>query len=181
MTSIVQRMLHAATRAFARKYKYDTTYMHRVIDISTRAGIGLALLPAATQYMGPKGARAVWSGALLASTLDGDCGPCAQLVVQFGLEQGTDPKELHAAAEGRFDDAGATGLGFRFAQHAISGSFEANPYGPQIRDTFGDQALVAASFAAATGRIYPVLKRGLGIGETCQRLDIDGQLAQVSR
>ncbi|TCL00535.1 hypothetical protein BXY66_3178 [Shimia isoporae] len=177
---MIRAVLHAGARAFGRKYAYDTDYMHEVIDTSVGAGLALTLFPMLSQHRGPQVARAVWFGALLASTLDGDCGPCGQLVVDMALEQGVSADHLLAAIEARFSDAGDVGLGFQFAQQAIARSYDANEFADTIRARFGDHALVAASFAAATGRFYPVFKRGLGQGHACQRIDVGGRLGEVA-
>ena len=44
----------------------------------------------------------------------------------------------------------------------------------EITHRFGRKTLVAASYGAASGRFYPVFKRGLGHGATCQRLRFAG-------
>ncbi len=177
---MIRALLHAATRSFGKKYAYDVTYMHEVIDTSAGAGLSLTLLPMVSGYKGPKSGRPVWAGAMLASTLDGDCGPCAQLVLALAQEQGVDGDALRAAIEGRFEAAGPVGLGFQFARHAMSGSYEPNAYGEEIEARFGTQTRLAASFAAASGRFYPVFKRGLGTGQACQQLVIDGRIAKVA-
>ncbi len=177
---MIRSLLQSGTRSFGKKYGYDVSYMHEVIDASTKAGLALTLLPMLTQYKGPVKARAVWAGALLASTLDGDCGPCGQLVVSFALEEGVNGNELLAAIEGRYDDAADVGLGFQFARHAISGSYDTNTFGETIRERFGDQAVIAASFAAGSGRFYPVFKRGLGEGHACQQLTVNGRIGKVA-
>lgn len=177
---MIRSFLHSGTRSFGKKYDYDVGYLHEVIDASSKAGIALTLLPMLTQYKGPEPDRAVWAGALLASTLDGDCGPCGQLVVSFALEEGVDQDALLAAIEGRFDEAGDVGLGFQFAHHTISGSYETNTFGETIRARHGEQALIAASFAAGSGRFYPVFKRGLGEGHACQQLNVNGRVGKVA-
>lgn len=177
--SLFKRMLRSGCRSFGRKYDYDVSYMLHVIDQSTAAGLRLALMPTVTQYKGPQAAREVWAGALLASTLDGDCGPCAQLVVAFALEEEVDPERLRAAIEGRNEAAGDVGLGMSFARHVLSGSYDPNPHLEVIRSRYGEQAVIAASFATATGRLYPVLKRGLGTGHACQQIEINGQVTRV--
>ncbi len=177
---MIKAILHAGARAFGKKYDYGVGYMHHVIDTSAGAGFALAMFPMVSQHRGPKAARAVWSGALLASTLDGDCGPCGQLVVDMALEQGVPAEDFLAAVEGRLEDAGDVGLGFRFAQAAIARSYEPNEFAEIIRARFGEHALVAASFAAATGRFYPVFKRGLGQGHACQRIEVAGRVGEVA-
>lgn len=178
---MIRAILNAGARAFGRKYSYDVDYMHQVIDSSASAGLSLMLVPLVSQHRGPKAARGVWAGALLASTLDGDCGPCGQLVVDIALEQGVSAAALLAAIEGRYDEAGDVGLGYLFAQAAMARSYQPNAYAGIIRERFGEHALVAASFAAASGRFYPVLKRGLGHGEACQQIDVRGQIGRVTR
>ena len=168
---MIRRFLERAARAFGRKYRYDVSYMLDVIDVSPNAGLRLLMGPQIIQYRGPAAARSVVSGAYLASTLDGDCGPCVQLVVDMGLEAGVDAAALRACAEGRAAEAGDVGLGFAFARAAIAADPEAEDLGAQIAGRYGRAALVAASFGAAMGRFYPVFKRGMGHGAACQRLD----------
>lgn len=165
---MIRSLLHRGARNFQRRYTYDTAYMHEVIDISTAAGVRLALFSTLSQYRGP--CVAIWSGALLASTLDGDCGPCAQLVVDMAIKAGADPRALQTCAAGHPEIAGDTGLGFRFAQAAITGDPQADTLREQITRQKGPKAVLAAGFAAASGRMYPVLKRSMGHGATCQKL-----------
>lgn len=173
-------LLHRGVRAFGRRYDYDAGYMSDVVDISRAAGLRLSAFPLMSQYRGPKTGRDVWAGALLASTLDGDCGPCAQLVVDMAREAGADAAALRACVEGRAGDAGGAGLGFRFAQAAIAGDLAADELRELIVQRFGPKTMVAASFAAASGRLYPVLKRGLGHGAACSRLQFGaGELVLV--
>ncbi len=177
---MLRLILHAAARAFERRYTYDASYMHEVIDGSVQAGLGLAVFPALVQYRGPKAAVPVWAGAMLASTMDGDCGPCAQLVLDMAVEQGVSPDHLRACLAGNWGVAGAEGLGYRFAVATILDAPDQPELAADILARFGKRGLMAASFAAASGRFYPVLKRGLGHGQTCQRLQVAGQNVAVA-
>lgn len=170
--------LERTARKFGKRYRYDVSYMLDVIDTSPGAGLRLLIGPQIVQYRGPQAAGAMVSGAYLASTLDGNCGPCAQLVVDMGIEAGVSAGALRACAEGRPAEAGDVGLGFAFARAAIAGGHEADRLGAEIERKFGRKALVAASFGAAMGRFYPVFKRGMGHGAACQRLEF-GTGAQV--
>ena len=171
---MIRAFLHAQARKFGRRYNYDVDYLHTLIDVSPGAAVELNRLQKFYTYRGPATGRPVWTGALLASTLDGDCGPCAQLVVDMALENGADAAGLVACVEGRPEMAGAIGLGFRFARMAITGDPDADFLQREIEAEFGKKAAVSCAFAAASGRIYPVLKRGLGYAHACTRLDIGG-------
>ena len=177
---MIRFLLHRATRSMERQWDYDCSYMHEIIDASTSAGLRLGLLPAFSQYRGDAPAD-LWAGAVLASTLDGDCGPCAQLVVDMALSLGVPAHALQAAVNGDFEAAGATGLGFRFARAAISGDPDADALRDEIAAAHGANAVIACAFAAASGRVYPVLKRALGHGAACRRLDFGGQAMDLTQ
>jgi hypothetical protein len=177
---MIRKFLHSQIRKFGRAFRYDVTYMHEIADVSPGAAISLSRLPNFYKYRGPANGLPVWTGALLASTLEGDCGPCAQLVVDMALANGADADALQACAEGRPKDAGAMGLGFRFASAAIAGDIAADDLRREIESEFGRKAALSCAFAAASGRIYPVLKRGLGHGQACHRLDFGGKVVKLA-
>ena len=170
LKTLLRWVLHRQIGAFERRYGYDASYWHGVSDVSPAAGLRLLALPALSQYRGP--ALEVWAGASLASVLEGDCGPCAQLIVDMALEAGVSEDLIRAVILGHFDGAGTVGLGFRFAEAAIRGGDDLETLRDDIRLIHGEEAVIAASFAAATSRSYPVLKRGLGYGEACRRLKV---------
>ncbi|MEL7032529.1 MAG: hypothetical protein AAGL97_00810 [Pseudomonadota bacterium] len=168
---MIKWLLRRTARAFGKSYDYDVSYMLDVIDESAGAGLRLSGFPLISQYRGPKAAQQVWAGAIFASTLEGDCGPCAQLVIDMALEAGADPAQMKACFDGDPQRAGDIGLGFRFAMAAIHGQVEVDDLHAEIQSKYGRRAVIAASFAAATGRFYPVFKRGLGYGHACLQLE----------
>ena len=177
---MIRSILHRAARSLARRYSYDTTYLHEVIDVSPGAAMGMQRLRGFYKYRGSKAGLPVWFGALLASTLEGDCGPCVQLVIDMALEQGIEPAPILACVEGRPHEAGPVGLGFRFAGMAIADDLETDTLRCEIQTAFGRKAAISCALAAAAGRVYPVMKRGLGHGKACQKLDIAGHIAKLA-
>lgn len=169
---MIKWLLRKSMLSFGRKYNYDVGYMISVINASTGAGLRLSTVPLVSQYQSPKNAIGVWAGAAFASTLDGDCGPCAQLIADMSVELGVQPSLLRLCVEGQAVSAGDVGLGFRYAQATISASPETPQLLKEIEELYGNKAVVSAAFAAASGRFYPVLKRGLGEHVTCQRLHL---------
>ncbi|MEM9495972.1 MAG: hypothetical protein AAGA09_08200 [Pseudomonadota bacterium] len=168
---MIRYLLNKAARSFGERYNYDVQYLLDINSISKSAGLRISFLPLISQFRGPKGADGVWAGALFASTEEGDCGPCLQLVVDMATEAGIDPQMLKACREGRPQEAGDVGLGYRFARAAIAGNLEADDLREEITRKHGKKAALAAAYAAASGRVYPVLKRGLGHGAACGALD----------
>lgn len=176
---MIRYFLKMGIRQFARRYNYDTDYMSHVVDTSAAAGVRLSLLPIYSQFRGPKEARNLWAGAMLGSTQEGDCGPCVQLIVDMALEVAVPADQLALCLQGNAAAAGDVGLGFRFSQAAIENAPELEELRSEIENRFGPSAVTAASFAASSGRIYPVLKRGLGFGQTCSRVHIKNETIQV--
>lgn len=165
---MLKTILKSRVAKFEKAFDYNADYMREIIDASPAAGIRLQGLPFMGSFRGPD--LDLWAGASLASTLEGDCGPCVQLIVDMATRSGVDPQSLKAAvaAHGKTDDT--VGLGYRFALAAIHDTEDADALRDEIRGRFGEEAVIAASFASALGRVYPVLKRGLGHGKTCQAL-----------
>ena len=72
------------------------------------------------------------------------------------------------------------GLGFRFAEAAIKADPMADKFRSEIAREFGEKCALSCAFAAASGRIYPVLKRGMGHGQACQRLDFGDTIVTLA-
>ena len=176
---MIGTLLKGGFRRFAARYDYDAGYMSHVVDTSTAAGIRLSFLPLYSQFRGPKEALNVWAGAMLGSTHEGDCGPCVQLVVDMALEAKVPASQLALCLQGNAASAGDVGLGFRFSRAAIEDAADLEELRSEIETRFGPSAVTAASFAASSGRIYPVLKRGLGFGQTCSSVTIDKETIRV--
>ncbi|MBL4671191.1 MAG: hypothetical protein JKX81_02935 [Arenicella sp.] len=163
-------MLHKMISGFESKYDYDASYMHEINDISSAATFRLMLLSGMTNFQGPE--KSIWGGAALAATLHGDCGPCAQLIIDRLLEQGLDADQLAACISQDWPVAMATGLGYRFARATLDNESGLDALRSEIREKYGEAALIAASFATVSYPAYPLLKRALGTAESCQSLKI---------
>ncbi|WP_299742236.1 hypothetical protein [uncultured Tateyamaria sp.] len=171
---MIRAFLHSGARRFGKQFNYNTQYMHDLIDIDLRAGLRLTLFQKVSAYAGPKSAHHVRMGAMVGSAVEGDCGPCAQLTVDMALAYGARAADIQASLNGAPDAAGDFGLGYQFAWAAIRGDDTLDALRARIETAHGPRAVVAASFAAAFTRAYPVLKRGMGHGKLCQRLDVNG-------
>lgn len=170
-------LLHKVFKKFGDVADYDTTYLHEITDVSASAAVRYFGLPMLSQMSGP--APNVWAGAALASVLDGDCGPCVQLVVNNALRARVDPAKVTACVRRNFEAAGDVGLGFRFAEAAMQDDEDLDSLRDEIIEKYGQKAVISASYAAATCRAFPVMKRGLGYGKVCRAVSVDGQTIQI--
>jgi len=163
-----------------RRYDYDASYLREAAAVSGGGAVRLGFLSLYSSYAA--GAPVdLWAGTAVASTRDGDCGPCLQLVVDMAVERGANPAGLRAVLQGDTESAGDVGLGYRFGEAVIHDAAALEDLRTEIRDRFGDRALVSLSIAAATGRAWPVIKRGLGHGRVCQSVTVDAEPIAVHR
>jgi len=172
-------LMHFGTRQMEKTTNYDASYMHEAIDVSTAAGFKLSLLPLLSQHK-EDAPLPLWYGAAMASVLEGDCGPCAQLMVDQGLKQGVSPKLMRALVARDLTAAGEeASLGFRYAEAVMADDIEAETLREEIQKRYGERTLIALAFATAFCRTYPVLKRGLGHGAACQKIKIGDNMESV--
>lgn len=176
---MIRTITRRAADSMAQRYQYDASYLNAVAASSSGAAIRLGLLPLFSQYQGNISA-ALWAGAAVGSTLDGDCGPCAQLTIDMALERGVPAPLLNAALQGHWDEAGEVGLGMRFATAAITDSPDLPELQAQVKQAYGDAGLATLSIVSATARAWPVIKRGLGYGKVCQSVYVDDQKVDLA-
>ena len=96
-----------------------------------------------------------------------DCGPCVEIVRHFALADGLDGERVQNALVGKpvtAEDALAYEFGGAVAQGDIVRSAE---LGEEIDRRFNRKVRTELSLAAATARLFPALKRGLGYASAC--------------
>ncbi len=170
---MIRAMTRRAVARMQQRYGYDAAYLNDVAEHSSGSALRLGLLPLLTQYDSHL-TPALWAGAALGSTLDGDCGPCVQLVIDTALERGVPAQALQAALAGDWSVAGEVGTGMQFAAAAIKDTPQLPALRDDIRRRFGDAALSNLSIVEDTARAWPVIERGLGHGQACQQVLVAG-------
>jgi len=165
--------------AFEKKFEYDMTYARDILAADRAAFFAFAKLMKMSEYR--KGVpRDPYFAAKLVGTLTEDCGPCTQLAVTMGLDQGADPKQLAAViAKDVAVMSDDVKLAVSFARTSLAHDPEADNHRDEIVKRWGPQGLVSLAFAIAAARVYPTLKYALGHGKTCQRVVVAGKPVAV--
>ena len=105
--------------------------------------------------------------ARLGSTRAEDCGPCVEIVRGFALSDGIDPGRLQNALIGK-PDSERDALAYDFGAAVSSGDVaRAAQLGERIEAQFGRIVRTEMTLAAASGRLFPAVKRGLGYASAC--------------
>jgi hypothetical protein len=118
--------------------------------------------------------------AKLAGALGEDCGPCTQLCVDMALEAGMAKDQIEAVL--RRDIRAMTPdvlLGFQFADAVMHHSMEDDIYRDAVRARWGDKGVIDLTMALQMGRLFPMLKLGLGYAKECRRVTVAGDQVDV--
>lgn len=105
--------------------------------------------------------------ARLGSARSEDCGPCVEIVREFALRDGLHPDRLQNALMGKPDSA-EDALAYDFGAAIASGDVvRAAELGEKIEEQYGRDVRTELTLAAASSRLYPAVKRGLGYASAC--------------
>jgi hypothetical protein len=171
--------------AFERRFGYDVTYARELLATDTRAFLLYARVAGLSAYRRDVPAD-VYYAAKLTAVVAEDCGPCSQLVVAMALGDGVDPRTVAAVVGGNEEklDAGLgepARLGVRFARAVLAHDPAADELREIIVRRWGPRAVVSLAFAITASRLFPTLKYALGHGQTCQRVEVAGEVVVPRR
>lgn len=97
-----------------------------------------------------------------------DCGPCVDIGAACGRADGLEEAHLQTARRGNYDDLPHDlSLAAHFGDAISRGLPEAAALGEAVERAWGRAARVEMALAAATARIFPAMKRGLGMTTSC--------------
>ena len=178
---MIKSMMHAATRKMEQMFGYDATYIHEVIDASEAAGVKFML----SQWVGQHRegvSRDAWYAAKLAAALSEDCGPCTQLCVDMAVRAGVNPVKMAALVRGDIEAAGdEAAFGYRYGMAVATNAPESLELVDEAGKRYGERGKVSLALVVAATRVYPALKRGLGHGAACARIEVANQSIAVKR
>lgn len=138
-------------------------------DLSNAGGFAVekfqhAMLLSGHRHHAPAGLLQM---ARLGSTRAEDCGPCVEIVRQFALADGLTNERIQNALEG-LPDSEEDALAFNFGAAVSSGDVAtAAELGERIEALHGRKVRTELAIGAASGRLFPAIKRGLGYASAC--------------
>jgi len=172
---IARRML----RATSKRYGYDTSYLEMMLKESPSAFFKFASLMKAAGHREVVSLDACFAAKLVGALAE-DCGPCTQLCVDMALEAGMAKDQIEAVL--RSDPRAMnsnTVLGFRFADAVVRRSANDDEYRDAIRARWGAKGVIDLTLALQMGRMFPMVKAGLGYAKECRRVIVDGHNVDV--
>jgi len=172
---IARRML----RATSKRYGYDTSYLEMMLQESPSAFFKFASLMKAAAHREVVPVDASFAAKLVGALAE-DCGPCTQLCVDMALEAGMARDQIEAVL--RRDTSAmnsATILGFRFADAVARRSADDDEHRDAVRARWGEKGVIDLTLALQMGRMFPMVKAGLGYAKACRRVSVDGHDVDV--
>ena len=167
-------LMRKGIAAFERKWDYDASYVHELIDTDPRAAWKFSKAAAIGSYRKDV-PLAAWTAAAITAVRHEDCGPCTQLGVSMAERAGVDAKVLRAVLtedEAAMPDHVA--LAFRFTRATLEHDPSADQYRSEIIRRWGPRAMMSLAFAILTARMYPTVKYAMGHGKACTRIVVGG-------
>ena len=159
-------------RAFQERYDYDASFLARLYEGSSAAHEAFVAAQSLGAVHGalPEDAYFV---ACIATMVAEDCGPCGQLNVRLALEGGVDraliatllesPDELPDSMRDIADHATIVARGGEVDLERVA----------RIRKAYGEAGLAEIAAAIVGSRMYPAMKRALGVPGHCERPTVD--------
>ena len=136
-------LMRKGIAAFERKWNYDASYLHEIIDANPLAAWMFSRAAAIGKYRKDV-PLAAWTAAAITAVRHEDCGPCTQLGVSMAEKSGVDPKVLRAILA---EDAAAMPDDVALAWRFTRATLDHDPIGDEYREeivrrwgpTSGDQ------------------------------------------
>jgi hypothetical protein len=166
-------------RAFTRRYGYDVSYLLTMLNNSPAAFFKFAPVMKAAAHREAVPIDASFAAKIVGALAE-DCGPCTQLVVDMALEAGMAKDQIEAVLRRdvrAMNDA--TTLGFRFADSVVRRSSEDDEFRDAVQAQWGQKGVIDLTLALQLGRMFPMVKAGLGYAKECRRVSVGGHDVDV--
>jgi hypothetical protein len=174
---IARRML----RKFRAHYNYDTTYMEEMLEQAPAAFFKFSKIMSIASYRDVVPVEACYAAKLVGALAE-DCGPCTQLVVDMAREAGMSDDQIEAVLSAKPAAMTTTTLlGYRFARAIADRSADDDACRDAVRSQWGDRGVIELTLALQVGRIFPMVKAGLGHARECRRVVVAGRPVDVNR
>lgn len=103
-----------------------------------------------------------------------DCGPCVLIGIAYARDAGVAEAHLKLMRQRRYDDLPHDlSLAANFGDAVARSLPEVVELGEAVERAWGRAGRVELALAAATSRVHPAMKRGLGIARNCAIPDAD--------
>lgn len=165
---LIRRRLNAEEK----KLGASVDYLRHVVDVSPTAFLRFCcILPFANcRKVLPKNA---WFAAQIVALQHEDCGTCVQIGVNLARQSGVDAAQLRAILDGNEQELPPELVDvIHFTRSVVSATDDDDALRETLRKRYGERGLVELSYAIASSRIPPTIKRSLGYAQSCSLVSV---------
>jgi alkylhydroperoxidase family enzyme len=164
-------LIHRKLNAEEKKLGESVDYIRHIVDVSPAAFLRFAsILPFANSRKTlPKDA---WFVAQLVALQHEDCGTCLQIGVNLARQSRVDPALIRAVLNGGDDVSPEMADAIRFTRSVVTASDDDETLRETLRERYGKRGLIELSYAIASSRIPPTVKRALGYAKSCSLVPV---------
>jgi hypothetical protein len=166
-------LIHRRLNAEEKKLGESVDYLHHVVDVSPAAFLRFcSIMPFAnSRKLLPKEA---WFVAQVVASQNEDCGTCVQITVNLARQSGVDPGLLRAVLAGNCHEMSSEMVEvLEFTKAVIHATGDEADLRETLRKRYGDRGLIELSYAIASSRIPPIVKRCLGYAKSCSVVPVE--------
>jgi len=143
----------------------ETEYVHRIAALPGGALEKLQHFMPASSHRHAAPAE-LFAMARIGATRAEDCGPCTLIAARWALHDGVPRALVQAALDGALPE-GDLADAYAFGRAVALGQPEAADLGAVLAARHGATVRDELALSVAMVRVYPALKRGLGIAQSC--------------
>jgi hypothetical protein len=165
-------LINRKLNAEEKKLGESVDYIRHIVDVSPGAFLRFAsILPFAnSRKVLPKDA---WFVAQIVALQHEDCGTCLQIGVNLARQSRVDPALIRAVLAGDCDAVPPEMADvIRFTQSVVTASGDDDSLRETLRRRYGERGLIELSYAIASSRIPPTVKRALGYAKSCSLVPV---------
>ena len=152
-----------------KKLGESVDYLRHIVDVSPTAFLRFAsIMPFAnSRKVLPKEA---WFAAQITTLRREDCGPCLQITVNLAKQQGVDTELIRAVLDEDAAKLSRDIVDVCDFTRSVLACEDDSKLRDALRTRYGERGLIELSFAIASGRIPPTVKRVLGHATSCSKV-----------
>ncbi len=154
-----------------KKLGESMDYLRHVADVSPTAALRFAGIMSFANGRKDLPADA-WFSAQIVTLQREDCGPCLQIAINLARQQGVSADLIRAVVERRYGDLTEEVADVCAFSMSVVDGHDDDTLREKLRARYGNRALIELSFAIASARIPPTVKRVLGYAKSCRMVEI---------
>lgn len=169
---MIRMLIKSRIDAAERELGESVEYMRHILRVSLRAFLRFARIFSISDYRGRLPADAYHVARIVAARGE-DCGTCVQIEVNLGSKSDLSTEVLQAVIDRAPERLPKRlQLIYQFVEAVVENTGADVALREEVVNTYGQDGLVELSLAIGASRFLPIVKRTLGYGTACSKVEL---------